>query len=247
MPFIPNPAFPADRSVIDTDRARMVASPVKPERPIVVLGGWRAPSHSPRSAHAILKPLVSGNDDDFLVVAYPTASSVESAATVALARIAARWPGQRDFDIVAISMGGLVARHLASGGAHAEAASPVTIHRIFTLATPHRGAALARLVRPDAAASAMRPGSAWLSRLDERTREAPYELVCYATLRDWWVGAKNTAPPGHTSIWLDQDTLFGKTLSHFAINGDVRILADIARRLRGEPAIARVGDPPPIQ
>jgi len=239
MAFMHNPAFACDRSLVAAERARMERSPVAVARPVVVLGGWRAPHISPASAEGILRSLVSRKTADFLPLSYPRASSVEAAAEAAMSRIAARFPGQRDFDIVGISMGGLVARQLASR-------LGLPTKRIFTMATPHRGATLAKFVRPDIAAREMRPGSAWLADLDATLATADYELICYATLRDWWVGARNAAPPGHTPIWLDQDTLFGRSLSHFAINRDERILGDIARRLRGEEPLGRASTPPPI-
>lgn len=239
MAFVHNPAFACDLTLAAAERARMESSPVVVARPVIVLGGWRAPHVSASSAESLLRPLVSRRSEDFLALSYPTAGSVEAAADSAMGRIAARFPGQREFDLVGISMGGLVARQLASR-------LGLPAKRIFTMATPHRGATLARFVRPDIAAREMRPGSTWLAELDAALATAEYELVCYATLRDWWVGARNAAPPGHTPIWLDQETLFGRSLSHFAINRDQRILGDIARRLRGEEPLGRAGTPPPI-
>jgi hypothetical protein len=118
------------------------------------------------------------------------------------------------------------------------------IRTLFTLATPHRGALLAGLVRPDRAARQMRPGADTLNRLHRLS--GGYELVPYAMLRDWWVGSTRAAPDGHVPIWVDPQTAGERFASHFAINRQPLIVADIARRLRGEDPLARPGPPPPV-
>ena len=69
--------------------------------------------------------------------------------------------------------------------------------------------------------------------------------MCYAQLRDWWVGAGRAAPPGMVPIWTDTEGAAARVFSHFQINFNRRVLRDIARRLRGEEPVARCGSLPP--
>jgi hypothetical protein len=137
-------------------------------------------------------------------------------------------------------MGGLVARAAAiadPGGRRAR----LRIRRLFTLGTPHRGARITPYLAPDPASRQMRPGSAFLGALDDAMARADYELICYARLGDSWVGARNTAPPGHETHWKRGLVL----MSHQTISHDALITTDIARRLRGEPPLAVRPSPPP--
>jgi hypothetical protein len=81
----------------------------------------------------------------------------------------------------------------------------------------------------------MRPGSAFLARLD--AQEANYAIYSYVRLGDLLVGAENAAPPGRTPFWVS-DRLFQPAHPAGAI--DARVHADIARRLRGEPPFAQL-------
>ena len=74
----------------------------------------------------------------------------------------------------------------------------------------------------------MRSGSEFLDRLNAAPRR--YELIPYARLGDMVVGEENAAPPGETAWWLAKSG----GPAHMLAATDARILADIARRLRGE-------------
>jgi hypothetical protein len=81
----------------------------------------------------------------------------------------------------------------------------------------------------------MRRGSAFLAELDDQLASASYELYTYARLGDMIVGVENAAPPGMDPWWVANPPL---GLAHLGAPHDPRILADILRRLRGEPALA---------
>ncbi|TVQ30881.1 MAG: hypothetical protein EA376_11495 [Phycisphaeraceae bacterium] len=161
----------------------------------------------------------------------------------------ARWPSSdpewtTEVDVVAVSMGGLVAR-LGATEAFAEGEEGrkrLRIRRLFTMATPHRGAALADLLALDSAASDMKRDSLLLRALDEALPSSEYEIIPYARTRDWTVGASRAAPPDCEPIWVDGPAF----LSHATIAMDGRILIDIARRLRGEWPLAFRGSAPPM-
>lgn len=246
MPRV-NPHFPVN-STQARARAVHLRSEVKPlPRPVLILGGWRAPHVSVWSLQRLLEPMTSGKSADFLAISYPLCGCVRDAADVAMRRIARRWPGvargEQDVDVIGFSMGGLVARLLASKPTGDYPA--LRMARLFTLATPHRGAELARAFRPDRAARAMKPGSEFLTSLDAQLGEAQYELVCYAHLNDWWVGSRRTAPPGREPIWVDTRNPVDAILSHFTVSSDMRVIVDLALRLRGEQPIAMQGSAPP--
>ncbi|MDX2148624.1 MAG: hypothetical protein SFZ23_13995 [Planctomycetota bacterium] len=233
---IVNPSFPVTVEQAQRERERMMADPRPLPRPVVVIAGWRSPRVSAMVAARELCSLTSGRSGDFLSVSYAWLGDIGLARREVELRVEAFASphGANEVDAVGISMGGLVARTLGA-----------RVVRLFTLATPHRGARLARWVRPDSAARAMKPGSAFLRELDAG-RDGPREMVCYTHLRDWWVGSANTAPPGREPIWCDTRNSPDTLLSHFTVSSDVRILVDIARRLRGEMPLGGEGEPPPI-
>lgn len=239
----------------------MRAHPVALERPVLVSAGWRAWSWAPRGIVRALESITTTPERGLRLLehAFPTAPTMRSAATGMIRAAHDAW-GTLDsgaelqtaeIDVVGISMGGLVARLAAlepgarqAFGVDASLAR-LNIRRLFTLATPHRGAKLAGVVALDSAARDMKPGSDFLRRLDKAEADAggrPYEIVCYARLRDAWVGARNTAPRGAEPIWVSTP---GHDLAHMMVSRDQRILLDVARRLRGEAPVAEAGSRPP--
>jgi hypothetical protein len=136
-----------------------------------------------------------------------------------------------EVDVVATSMGGLIARHAACVPSEPAASRPrLNIARLFTISTPHRGASLAVTPTLDQRVIDMREGSNFLHRLNVEFPPA-YEVVAYVSVPDYVVGERNTALPGQTPWWVVSAPF---TSSHMCANDDPRIIADIARRLRGE-------------
>jgi hypothetical protein len=140
-----------------------------------------------------------------------------------------------EVDVIAFSMGGIIARYAASDGYATAHGRRLRIVRLFTVASPHTGATLADLPTLDARVRDMREGSPFLLRLNsEESTTAPaqqrYELYTYVRLEDGVVGEQHAAPPGVTPWWVPS----GFTLSHILGGHDKRILADILRRLRNE-------------
>lgn len=240
-----NPDFPISCDEAAADLLRMQRNPMPLRRPVLILAGWRAGAIAMQGLETLLKPACSAGDEDFLTITYPGAGSIQAACDRVRRAVADRgWTG-RTLDVVAISMGGLVARCLAQPPDQFGDAPALPFARLFTLATPHRGARLAQYIRPDAAAADMRPGSPFMQRFAAFGLQPQTEFYPYALLRDWWVGARNTAPAGQFPIWADPTEPLPRLFAHFAINRDPRVLADIARRLRGEPPHARRATPPP--
>jgi hypothetical protein len=222
-------------------------------RPVVVLSGYHTlPIHAAPLASDIARS-TSGRREDVLVVSYPLAMSIDDAVDSVIEEVEERWPSPDpaatvEVDVVGISMGGIVARWAALPPARrlrgdqpaaAAASKRLRVARLFTFASPHRGARLAQSLAIDDAAVDLKPGSALLRTLDQADR--PYELVCYAHTGDLIVGATRTAPPGMHPIWTEGTLLF----SHFSVVTNPVFVQDTVRRLRDEPPLIAPRDPPP--
>jgi pimeloyl-ACP methyl ester carboxylesterase len=138
-----------------------------------------------------------------------------------------------EIDVVAVSMGGLVARYAAMSRPDDD--RKLHIKRLFTIGSPHRGAHMADWPTFDRRVIDMRAGSPFLASLDEALEEADYELICYVRLGDVIVGEENAAPLGRTAWWISP----GMSFAHLSAYDDPRLVADIARRLRGETPFTR--------
>ncbi|MEM8756204.1 MAG: hypothetical protein AAGF47_00290 [Planctomycetota bacterium] len=244
----PTESFEITAAEARQDRTRMRAAPVALDRPVVVLAGYRA---FPTLAYQVvwrLAPMTSGSQDDFLPISYTFQTDIEKIAAEAIRQIDERWPSDDpdrtiEVDVVGVSMGGLVARTAAlpmgelPGGEEIRT-KRLRINTLYSMGSPHMGAKLANVIAPDSAARNMKPGSAFIKSLNGALPERDYAIVPYAVLNDNWVGATNSAPPGFDPIWTPGTHAF----SHFMITRDERIMADTARRLRGEDPI---GTPSP--
>ncbi|MBX3323014.1 MAG: hypothetical protein KF757_08500 [Phycisphaeraceae bacterium] len=225
------------REWLAADVRRMKASPIALQRPILVLAGWRSPRTLAYVLMRRLRSLTGAPPESFAWLSYPYGSDImplaDRAVLLAKSRLS---PNGEQVDVVAVSMGGLVARTAALP----DREHRLNIARLFTLGTPHRGARLAEFVRIDAASRCMMPGSEFLAKLDAALEHADFELFPYAATGDWLVGATNTSPPGVDPIWFDGPPL----LAHQLITHHMGIIVDIARRLRGEDPIAHASPVP---
>lgn len=232
------PLAPSGRAVTEALR-EMSRTPKALDRPVVVLGGYRSWPFLASRLRDRLIALTSGEATDIVAISYTLRSRFDDAASIAMDRLRS-WrtdvaDATTEVDIVGISMGGLVARALLAGNDGPRSA------RVFTLATPHRGARLAERIAPDDAARAMVPDSPTLQRLDHAWMSRSYELIPYAVLDDHWVGASRTAPAGVDPLWTSGPPL----ISHLSMSALPGVIADIARRLRGEQPLAKAPSPPP--
>ena len=242
-----NPDFPATHEEILIDRQRMRDNPVGLERPVLVLSGYRSPSLvAGRLKRSILRH-TGADTGEIATLAYVWSGSVEEPARRAVARVEDMFPSDdprwtSEVDVVAVSMGGLVARLAASDPElrGEQGGKQLRIGTLYTLASPHRGAKLAEDIHLDSATRAMIPGSEFLEVLDETFQSREYEVVPYAVLNDSWVGATNAAPVGQEPIWTPGRSF----LSHHMVSFDIRIQTDLLRRLRGEEPIGLPGAPP---
>lgn len=133
-----------------------------------------------------------------------------------------------EVDVIGASMGGLVGRYAAMP---APGGRQLRVARLFTIASPHRGAQSAGPLILAGLASHMRPDSPFIQQINSLPIGRNYELYPYVWLADDIVGAANAAPPGQNPWWLAGLPL---QQQHVGSMRDPRIAADIARRLRYE-------------
>ena len=214
---------------------QMRREPKPLSRPVVVAGGIHDPGFVAPHVARVLGSAITGSDS-IISVAFvgPGARTLDTCRDRLIDAVQKTFgPTDGDVtaevDVVGYSMGGIVARHAARQRTEGRR---LGIRRLFTISTPHRGARLAALPTLDQRKIDMRPGSDFLAALDADLAAANYEVYSYARVGDLVVGTENTAPTGRNPWWVVGGPL---VLSHLGAGHDPRILADIARRLRGEP------------
>ena len=233
-----NPSVPVTRSEAKAAIKEMAGNPKIFQRPVVVLSGILDPG--------IAATLIKWSLDDvvetspIITSSFATCGNFNSARDALIAEIEKQLPSENpsetiEVDVIAHSMGGLVARYASLPGGSGKR---LRIARLFTLATPHQGAILGGGPLPiNALAADMGKDSTFIRMMNEI--EHPYPIIPYVMLGDSVVGPENAAPKGQTVRWVDCPWL---SLPHVGVVSDKRVLADIFRRLRGETPFTT--DPP---
>jgi len=223
-----NPSFPVTKAEARIDLERMHRTPKDLERPVVILAGISDPAVSSGAMVAAISPGVVGK---VVEVHFFDEHTFDGARQKLLRTVAEELGAPQhalpEVDVVAFSMGGLVARFAAIPD---EAGRRLPIRRLYTLCTPHLGARMAGFPLGTPQSTDMRITSDFMISLSQARRE--YELVCYARLDDITVGEEFAAPEGVPLWWVG--TPNGEW-SHMHAFEDPRVLADIARRIRAEP------------
>ena len=241
-----NPSFDVSTRDAKAAMGTMAQQPKRLARPLVILGGFSDPGWVSSKVRSKMSKLFDRADRDrILVVNFAATSNFEQCRRRVVRAVDEAFPthdpGQTvEVDVIGISMGGLVARVAAEMSAPDE--RRLRIARLFTISSPLRGARLAER-HPIVLTSMhrdMRAGSALLRELTGR--KPGYEVVSYTRLGDDVVGEAYASPDGHAVWWLDGAPF---EHAHWAALDDPRILADIARRLRGEAPFT-TGPPAPL-
>ena len=265
MPLLPalgcaapptNPSFPV--SVVDAQRAlgEMRTAPKPLVRPLVVLGGMNDPGFTSGMLRGRFRKLTG--DDRVIGVAFVFCGDFDDCRRRVIEAVDRAFPSDdpdftTEVDVLAASMGGLVARYAAApraedtgadAGAGEAGGRRLRIARLFTISSPHRGAAWAMLPTFSRLHLDMRPNSAFLRDLSSaESASGAYEIYPYVRLGDQVVGVANTAPHGQVAWWVPGQMFQD---AHMMAAADARILADVARRLRGEePLTSYPPQPPP--
>jgi pimeloyl-ACP methyl ester carboxylesterase len=244
-----NPSFPLTLKDARLALKEMADDPKPLDRPVIVLGGIYDPGVASSMVADRIRSLVS-DDDDVLSISFFGLGTFDRCRDRVIQRLQDAFPNDDpdhtiEVDVVAISMGGLVARHAAIAGVDGH--PQLRVQRLFTVSTPHRGANMAKWPTFDRRAIDMRAQSSFLASLESDLETAQYEILPYVRLGDVVVGESNAAPPGRHPWWVRN---IPGSMAHMFSMFDARLLADIARRLRGEasystiPAAALPGSPP---
>ena len=233
----PNPSFPLTQGEAASDLRRMREAPGATERPVVFLAGISDPAVSSGAILGTIGPTLSGK---LIEVEFFDEHTFEGARQKLLREVARELGCDLDHlppvDVVAFSMGGLVARSAAIPDA---AGRRLPIRRLFTICTPHEGARMAGVPIGTPQSSDMTQTSDFMVHLRAARRD--YDLICYARLDDVTVGEEFGAPEGVPLWWVP--TPEGQW-AHMQAFYDDRILADIARRLRGEAPFSTLPSAP---
>lgn len=230
-----NPSFAVSRDEARRDLERIFADPRPLDRPVVVFAGWADPffvnTHWSKEIRR-----VSGTDE-VRGFSFIFRHDFDRCRNYVIGTVDDAWPSDdpewtTEVDVIAFSMGGLVARYSAAPPMTEKGtARRLRIRNLYTISTPHRGAKTAWVPTFDRRVVDMRPGSAFLTYLDAAWSDAGYTLTPYTRLDDPIVGERNTSPPGVTPWWVHTPFLHR---AHQEAYLDPRICADLLRRLRGE-------------
>jgi hypothetical protein len=229
-----NPSFPLTCAQAHQAIVQMRRAPVPLQRPLVVVGGFLDPNLSPPWYAHFFGEMANGQKIIPVSVGYCTSFAqcrrrIIDAVDKAVLSSDPNWTTQ--VDVVGASLGGLAARYAAAPSDDPGHPRRLNIARLFSISSPHSGAKLALAVAPSDYIRQMRPGSPFLQSLAKFDSSARYEIYPYIHLDDDVVGDRFAAPPGRNVYWLPNDVPLPP---HVSAMIDPRILADIARRLRGQ-------------
>jgi pimeloyl-ACP methyl ester carboxylesterase len=204
-------------------------------RPVVIFKGWRAFDSNAAVLARRLRALTGADARTIRHYNYNSTPGVPVITRRLAGEMRKRFPAAAEFDVVGVSMGGLIGRQFA-------ATNELRVRTLYTLVTPHRGAQLATFTFPiDVSTLHLRAGSRVLKRLDaalDDPNTRPERIVTYTRTRDLWVGDRNTyirPPRAFTEARLSRTPPLA--LAHLRATSDPLITIDIARRLRGEPPL----------
>lgn len=230
-----NPSFDLSSSEAKTALRTMRENPLELQRPVLYIGGFLDPGFAEWLTVPFYQRFFT-NKSFIAGQSFTLFDTFDSCRAKVIAKVSESWPSDDPtqtvpVDVVAFSMGGLIARYAAMPTTVDAGLPRLNIVRLFTIATPHRGADLAALGSLTALARDMRADSAFLQKLDTEWSASDYPLISYVRLTDWIVGAPNTSIVGSKPWWVSARPF---EMAHVQAPLDARIRADILRQLRYE-------------
>ena len=229
-----NPSFPLTPEQAQVALEEMREHPRRLARPLLIVSNYMDSGRHAEGLRRVFHDCTGDSRIVTVVIGMPrslaeTRPQIINAVERAYPCSDPAWTAE--VDVVGASLGGLAARYAASP--LGMPGRRLRVARMFTIASPHGGAVIAKnyIGRSQQLWCDVRPDSELLAQLAATDGHARYELYPYARLHDTMVGERNAAPPGQIPIWVP--SLPWKE-GHDDAWEDPRLLADIARRLRGE-------------
>jgi hypothetical protein len=166
-----NPSFPLTRDEAPAALKQMNDNQRALARPVVVLGGILDPGFVAPHIADVIRDTVPDRTQVIHVSFFET-GSFDACASKLIRNSQEHFPADEphqtvEVDIVAFSMGGLVARHAASNAYASTHDRRLHMARLFTISTPHIGADMAKLPTFDQRIRDMREGSIFLTQLNQ--------------------------------------------------------------------------------
>jgi pimeloyl-ACP methyl ester carboxylesterase len=204
-------------------------------RPLVVVGGFMDPNMTTPFFARFFESIT--RETKVISVSIGWCTSFDDCRTRVIDAVDRACPGDdpnwtTEVDVVGLSLGGLTARYAAAAARDPAHPRRLKIARLFTISSPHTGAALADKISLTEFHRDMRAGSPFLQYVAKCDPDAQYQLYTYTHLDDDIVGEQYAAPTGVNPWWLPNPPGLS---AHLQAMMDERILADIGRRLRSEP------------
>ena len=233
-----NSSFPTTLAEGREDLARMQASPKRLPRPLLIVGGFSDPGFIALALTDQFHRL--SGDERIITISLGDCWTLQDCRAKIVGAVNRAFPSKDAHetiavDVVGASLGGLAARY-AADPTMAGSEPRLRIVRLFTISSPLQGACLAKwlpILHPMQAD--LRPDSAVIRALNSRA--SSYPIYPYVRLGDRAVGAAYAAPAGMGAWWVSTPFLESPHNGAFT---DPRILADIARRIRGEHPLTTV-------
>ena len=228
-----NPSFAVTIETAEQTIDTMEEHPKAPVRPVVIAGGWGGTNLSKLPVTKDLRRALGPRN--VIVVTFNGCKNFEECRRRLIGGVQRALKSKDpmstpEVDVVGISLGGLVAVDAAG-----MPVDPLTdgrqmrIANLYTISTPFYGANMA-FFPGSKFLDDMQENSDYLKRIRNEVKDADYNIVAYGRLGDFWVGVDNVSATGYPFYWLPNR---GFEDAHHGFN-DPRIIADIAKRLRGE-------------
>lgn len=161
---------PVSRSQAVATLARWAQTPVPLRRPVLLCPGWTMPHFALDSFYRALLACTTNGRGSIHRRAIHLLRSLTR-----VANDLADCMQHQEVDVVAQSMGGIVAREAARKHHRVR----LQISRLFTLATPHGGARIAASFIPHHQAQACRSGSPYLADLNDDPSSRDFPMTTY--------------------------------------------------------------------
>lgn len=227
-----NPSFKVTPEEAQASIKQMEKDPKKPVRPVVIAGGWGGTNLANLPVTKELRRALGPRN--VVVVTFNGCKNFSECRNRLIGGVQRALRSQSptttpEVDVVGVSLGGLVA--VDAAGTPADPSDPrrLRIANLYAISTPFYGANMA-FMPGSKFLDDMMQDSDYLKRIRGEVKDADYNIIAYGRLGDFWVGVDNVGATGYPLYWLPNQAFED---AHHGFN-DPRIIADIAKRLRGE-------------